>query len=56
MIKEAREVFGAYDIVTKVEALSTDLVKDIIATKIMGIDRIRSTLTLMKDEREECYQ
>lgn len=50
-IKETREVFGAYDIVTKIEASSVDLVKDIIA-KIRGIEKIRSTLTLMSNEKE----
>jgi DNA-binding Lrp family transcriptional regulator len=46
-IKETRGVFGAYDIVTKIEAPSSDMVKDIITSKIRRIDRIRSTLTLM---------
>lgn len=52
-IKETNEVFGAYDIVTKIEAATVDAIKDIIATKIRGIDRIRSTLTLMGNEKEE---
>lgn len=52
-IKETRGVFGAYDIVTKVEASTTELVKDIIKTKIRGIAKIRSTLTLMGSEKEE---
>jgi DNA-binding Lrp family transcriptional regulator len=51
-IKETRGVFGAYDIVTKIEASSADLVNDIIVTKIRGMDRIRSTLTLMGSEKE----
>ena len=46
-IKETRGVFGAYDIVTKIEAPSSEMVKDIISSKIRRIDRIRSTLTLM---------
>ena len=52
-IQETRGVFGAYDIITKIEASSVALVKDIIATKIRGIDRIRSTLTLMGSEKEK---
>lgn len=52
-IKETRGVFGAYDIITKIEASSVELVKDIIATNIRGIDRIRSTLTLMGSEKEK---
>lgn len=46
-IKETKGVFGAYDIVTKIEAPSSEMVKDIISSKIRRIDRIRSTLTLM---------
>lgn len=52
-ITDTRGVFGAYDIVTKVEASSVELVKEIIATKIRGIDRIRSILTLMSSEKEK---
>jgi len=46
-VKETRGVFGAYDIVTKIEAPSSDMLKEIISSKIRKIDRIRSTLTLM---------
>ncbi|NDB33554.1 MAG: Lrp/AsnC family transcriptional regulator [Nitrososphaeria archaeon] len=52
-IQETRSVFGAYDIVTKIEASSVSLIKDIIATKILGIDKIRSILTLMGSEKEK---
>ncbi len=46
-IKEIRGVFGAYDILAKVDAPSDDLIRDIVTSKIRRIDRIRSTLTLM---------
>lgn len=49
-IKETHEVFGAYDIVTKIEAGSVEI-KD-IATQIRGMDRIRSTITLLSNEKE----
>lgn len=52
-IQETRGVFGAYDIITKIEASSVEMVKEIIATKIRGIDRIRSILTLMDSEKEK---
>lgn len=52
-IKETRRVFGAYDIITKIEASSVEMIKEIIATRIRGIDRIRSTLTLMGSEKEK---
>lgn len=45
-VKEIQGVFGAYDIVVKVEAPSSDILEDVITTKIRRMDRIRSTLTL----------
>ena len=45
-------VFGAYDIIAKVEAPSGDMIKD-VTSKIRRIDRIRSTLTLMGIEGQE---
>jgi hypothetical protein len=50
---ETRGVFGAYDIITKIEAPTADMIKDIITSKIRVIDRIRSTLTLMGTEKEK---
>ena len=50
---ETQGVFGAYDIVTKIEAPTVDMIKDIISSKIRVIDRIRSTLTLMGIEKEK---
>lgn len=45
-IKETHGVFGAYDIVAKVEAPSESIIKDVVTGKIRSIDRVRSTLTL----------
>lgn len=50
---ETHGVFGAYDIITKIEAPTVDMIKDIISSKIRVIDRIRSTLTLMGIEKEK---
>ncbi|MEM3143211.1 MAG: Lrp/AsnC ligand binding domain-containing protein [Candidatus Nitrosotenuis sp.] len=47
-VKETDGVFGAYDIVTKIEAPSSEMLKEIISSRIRRIDRIRSTLTLME--------
>lgn len=52
-IKEIRGVFGAYDILAKLDAPSDELIKDIVTSKIRRIDRIRSTLTLMGIEGQE---
>ena len=45
-IKETHGVFGAYDIVAKVEAPSDRMIKEVVTGKIRSIDRVRSTLTL----------
>jgi hypothetical protein len=50
---ETQGVFGAYDMITKIEAPTADMIKDIISSKIRVIDRIRSTLTLMGIEKEK---
>lgn len=52
-VKEMHGVFGAYDIIAKVEAPSSEMVRDIITSRIRRIDRIRSTLTLMGIEGQE---
>lgn len=46
-IIEVRGVFGAYDILIKIETASVERLREIITWKIRKIDKIRSTLTLM---------
>ena len=46
-VKEVKGVFGAYDILAKVESDDVDKLRDIITWKIRKLDRVRSTLTLM---------
>lgn len=52
-IKEVRGVFGAYDVLAKIETASVEQLREIITWKIRKIDRIRSTLTLMGVEGQE---
>lgn len=52
-VKEVKGVFGAYDILAKVETASVERLREIITWKIRKIDRIRSTLTLMGIEGQE---
>jgi DNA-binding Lrp family transcriptional regulator len=52
-IKEVRGVFGAYDILAKIEAAKIEDLRNIITWKIRKIDKIRSTLTLMGVEGQE---
>jgi len=46
-VKEVQGVFGAYDIVAKVESDDVKKLRDTITWKIRKLDRVRSTLTLM---------
>lgn len=52
-VKEVRGVFGAYDILAKIETPSVEQLREIITWKIRKMDRIRSTLTLMGVEGQE---
>ena len=46
-VKEAHMVYGVYDIIARVEAETVQGLKDIVASKIRSIDKVRSTLTLV---------
>ncbi len=52
-VKEAHEVFGAYDILAKVESANEKNLRDTITWKIRKLNRVRSTLTLMGIEGQE---
>ncbi len=52
-VKEAHEVFGAYDILTKVESANEKNLRDTITWKIRRLNRVRSTLTLMTIKDQE---
>ena len=44
---EVHGTFGAYDILSKIESATVDVLRETITWKIRKIDQIRSTLTLM---------
>ncbi|KAG2472721.1 MAG: AsnC family transcription regulator [Nitrosopumilales archaeon] len=46
-VKEVNGVFGAHDILAKVESDQISALRDTITRKIRKIDHVRSTLTLM---------
>ena len=52
-IKEVHWVFGAYDILVKLESANVENLKDTITWKIRKLSRVRSTLTLMAIEGQE---
>ncbi len=46
-VKEVNGVFGAYDILAKVESANVKNLSETITWKIRKLNRVRSTLTLM---------
>jgi len=46
-VTEAYIVYGVYDIVAKVQAPSTEALKEIISSRIRKIPKVRSTLTMI---------
>ena len=52
-VKEVRGVFGAYDILVKLESANAEILKDTIVWKIRKLNRVKSTLTLLTIEGQE---
>ena len=46
-VKEVRGVYGAYDIIVKVENSEIDKLREVIMWNIRKLEHVRSTLTLM---------
>jgi len=49
-VKEAHGIFGAYDIIVKLESDNVENLREVITWKIRKLNRVRSTLTLMATE------
>ncbi len=49
-VKEVHGIFGAYDIIVKLESDDVENLKDVITWKIRKLSSVRSTLTLMTME------
>ena len=52
-VKEVHEIFGAYDILAKVESDQISTLRESVMYEIRKIDRIRSTLSLMAVEDQD---
>jgi len=52
-VKEVRGIFGAYDIIVKLESDNMEHLRDVITWKIRKLNRVRSTLTLIVPEKQE---
>ena len=46
-VKETHKIFGAYDIITKVECPTIEELKETILSKIRKMEKVRSMLTEM---------
>ena len=46
-VKEARMVYGAYDIIIRVETETMEEMKNLVNGRIRRLDKIRSTMTLI---------
>lgn len=55
-VKEVHGTLGLYDIIAKLEANSDEKIKQTITEKIRKMDRIGSTMTLMKVEGDELFK
>ena len=47
-VKEAYGTFGANDLVVKLDAANLEKLKETVSRKIQGMDKVRSTVTLVK--------
>ena len=52
-VKEVHGVYGAYDILAKVESANVKNLRETITWKIRKLNRVRSTLTLMVTEGQD---
>jgi len=50
-VKEVLGIFGAYDILVKLESANVENLRDVITWKIRKLNRVRSTLTLIVAEK-----
>ncbi len=50
LVRGVQGIFGAYDIIAKVESDTVEKLRETITWKIRKISKIRSTLTLMEIE------
>jgi len=46
-VKEVQPTCGNYDVIVKIEAESAESLREVIASKIRGIEKIRATTTLI---------
>ncbi len=51
-VVEAYIVYGVYDLICKIQAPTMDQLKEVVTTKLRGLDRVRSTMTMICVEKD----
>jgi DNA-binding Lrp family transcriptional regulator len=51
-VKEVSGLFGGYDIIVKLEAMSEEEIKDIVVSKIQNLKKIRTIVVLTVKETQ----
>jgi len=46
-VKEARMVYGVYDLIVRVETVNMEELKNLVSWRIRRLDRVRSTMTMI---------
>jgi len=46
-VKEARMVYGVYDIIVRVETETMEELKNVVSWTVRRLDRVRSTMTMI---------
>jgi DNA-binding Lrp family transcriptional regulator len=46
-VKEARMVYGVYDIIARVETVNMEELKNLVSWRIRRLDNVRSTMTMI---------
>ena len=46
-VKEARMVYGVYDVIVRVEAVNMEELKNLVSWRIRRLDSVRSTMTMI---------
>ncbi len=46
-VKEARMVYGVYDVIVRVETVNMEELKNLVSWRIRRLDNVRSTMTMI---------
>lgn len=49
-VEEVNRVFGVYDIIVRVSSDNMDKLKEIITTRVRNLEKVKSVLTIIKNE------